>query len=199
MLGEAGRPEIAAILERVPSGPATSFREALQSVHFLTFCLEGLYQLGRPDRYLIDFYRRDVERGLITPEAALELIDCICILFTTYTQALVRFSEQLIESLLGEDWVLGPSGSVAAYAFEVLAPRALSAEERRRVRAIVDYNHFYKQIFGSFLVSYVLRPGSLFYFGFDSNYDRTAFRRYDRKNYSVEFLVLPAPFNLRVW
>ena len=53
----------------------------------------------------------------------------------TYTgEALV-----LGESLLGEDWVLGPSGSFAAYAFEVLAPRALSAEERRRVRAIVDY------------------------------------------------------------
>ena len=53
------------------------------------------------------------------------------------------------------------------------------------LRAIVDYNHFYKQIFGSFLVSYVLRPGSLFYLGFDSNYNRTAFRHYDRKNYSV--------------
>ena len=53
------------------------------------------------------------------------------------------------------------------------------------LRAIVDYNHFYKQIFGSFLVGYVLRPGSLFYLGFDSNYDRTAFRHYDRKNYSI--------------
>jgi len=43
------------------------------------------------------------------------------------------------ESLLGEDWVLGPSGAFAAYAFEVIAPRALGTEERRRVRAIVDY------------------------------------------------------------
>jgi phage tail-like protein len=53
----------------------------------------------------------------------------------TYTgEALV-----LGESLLGEDWVLGPAGSFAAFAFEVLAPRALTAEERRRVRAIVNY------------------------------------------------------------
>lgn len=81
---EAGRPEIAAILERVPSGPAASFREALQSVHFLTFCLEGLYQLGRPDRYLIDRYRNDLESGRLTPEEAQELIDCLCILFSTY-------------------------------------------------------------------------------------------------------------------
>lgn len=43
------------------------------------------------------------------------------------------------ESLLGVDWVLGPSDSFSAYAFEVVAPRALTAEERRRVRQIVDY------------------------------------------------------------
>jgi hypothetical protein len=43
------------------------------------------------------------------------------------------------ESLLGEDWVLGPAGSFAAYSFEVVVPRALAAEGRRRLRAIVDY------------------------------------------------------------
>lgn len=43
------------------------------------------------------------------------------------------------ESLLGEDWVLGPAGSFAAYSFEVVVPRALATEERRRLRAIVDY------------------------------------------------------------
>jgi phage tail-like protein len=43
------------------------------------------------------------------------------------------------ESLLGENWILGPAGSFAAYSFEVVVPRALSAEQRRRLRAIVDY------------------------------------------------------------
>jgi phage tail-like protein len=43
------------------------------------------------------------------------------------------------ESLLGEDWVLGPSGAFSAYAFEVVVPRALSVEERRRLRTIVEY------------------------------------------------------------
>jgi phage tail-like protein len=43
------------------------------------------------------------------------------------------------ESLLGEDWVLGPSGDFSPYAFELVAPRALAAEERRRIRGIVDY------------------------------------------------------------
>jgi len=53
------------------------------------------------------------------------------------------------------------------------------------VRAIVDYNHFYKQIFGNLLFSYVLRPGTVFFLGFDSNYDRNEFGRYDRRNYNV--------------
>lgn len=43
------------------------------------------------------------------------------------------------ESLLGEDWVLGPSSLFAALAFEIVSPRVLTPEERRRVRQIVDY------------------------------------------------------------
>lgn len=43
------------------------------------------------------------------------------------------------ESLLGEDWILGPSSRFAAMAFEVVSPRVLTAEERRRLRRIVDY------------------------------------------------------------
>jgi phage tail-like protein len=54
---------------------------------------------------------------------------------TTYAgEALI-----LGESLLGEDWVLGPSGAFGAYAFEVVVPRALAAEERLRLRQIVGY------------------------------------------------------------
>ncbi|MDF2686999.1 MAG: putative formate C-acetyltransferase, partial [Clostridia bacterium] len=76
--------EIAAILEKVPYNPAKTFREALQSVHFLTFSMVGLYQWGRPDRYLIDYYKNDFENGLITPAEAQELIDCACILYNEY-------------------------------------------------------------------------------------------------------------------
>jgi hypothetical protein len=53
------------------------------------------------------------------------------------------------------------------------------------VRAIADYNHFDKQVFGSFLLSYVLRPGTVFFAGLDSNYDRNLFGRYDRRNYNI--------------
>ncbi len=76
--------ELARICRKVPRHSAETFHEALQSIHFVTFCLEGLYQLGRPDRYLIDLYRRDIQRGTLTPEFAQELIDCLCILFNEY-------------------------------------------------------------------------------------------------------------------
>ncbi len=59
------------------------------------------------------------------------------------------------------------------------------ASKKLAFRAILDYNLFYKQIFGSVLASYVVGPGTLIYAGFDSNYDRNIFRRYDRKNYSI--------------
>jgi hypothetical protein len=53
------------------------------------------------------------------------------------------------------------------------------------VRAIVDYNHYYKEIFGSFLVSWVLRPGTVVFAGFDNNYLRDSLGRYARDNYNV--------------
>ena len=76
--------EIAAVLENVPAHRAGTFREALQSIHFYTFMLRGDYQMGRPDQYLIDLYRADIAAGRLTPERALELIDCFCLLYSAY-------------------------------------------------------------------------------------------------------------------
>jgi hypothetical protein len=53
------------------------------------------------------------------------------------------------------------------------------------LRTIIDYNLFYKQVFGSILFSYVLRPGTVFFLGYDSNYDRNVFGRYGRNNYNI--------------
>ncbi len=43
------------------------------------------------------------------------------------------------ESLLGIDWVLGPSDRFARYAFNVVVSRILAAIERKQLRAIVEY------------------------------------------------------------
>jgi len=53
------------------------------------------------------------------------------------------------------------------------------------VRAIVDYNHFYKEIYGSFLVSWVLKPGTVFFLGLDSNLLKNEAGNYARTGYSI--------------
>lgn len=66
-------------LRQVPAKPARNFREALQSVHFFLFNLYGIYSAGRPDQYLLEYYRRDIESGAMTEEGAQELIDCFAL------------------------------------------------------------------------------------------------------------------------
>lgn len=53
------------------------------------------------------------------------------------------------------------------------------------LRAIVDYNHFYKEIYGSFLISYILRPGTVFFLGVDNNLLRQETGKYAETNYSI--------------
>jgi len=82
--------EIARICRKVPEEPAATFYEALQAVHFVTFCQcagnqMALFQLGRPDRYLLPYYRRDLAAGRLTERRAQELIDCLGILLNEYT------------------------------------------------------------------------------------------------------------------
>ena len=79
---------IAQACHRVPDHPASSFYEAVQAVHFLTFCLSmnpyryfGMqqFQLGRPDRYLYPYYLADKAAGVLRDEEARTLLDCLAI------------------------------------------------------------------------------------------------------------------------
>ena len=71
---------LAEVLGRVPRRSARSFREALQSIHTFTWSLYGLYSFGKPDLYLLPYYRRDLAEGRLTAEEAQELIDCFYLL-----------------------------------------------------------------------------------------------------------------------
>ncbi len=76
---QAGRPDIAAVLERVPAYGAASFREALQSFRILHFALwlEGNYHVtcGRFDQYMWPYLQQDLESGQLDRAAALELLE----------------------------------------------------------------------------------------------------------------------------
>lgn len=77
--------KIAAICKKVPANPAQSFYEAVQSVHFVTYCLSfdplrlvpQQFQLGHPDRYLLPFYEKDITAGVLTKEEAQLILDCL--------------------------------------------------------------------------------------------------------------------------
>lgn len=78
--------EIARICKKVPANPAESFYEAVQAIHFITYCLSlnpfrlycfQQFQLGHPDRYLLPYYEKDIREGRLTKERAQLLLDCL--------------------------------------------------------------------------------------------------------------------------
>ena len=77
--------KIASACKNVPANGANSFFEAVQSAHFVTYCLsvnsfrrcDQQYQLGHPDRYLYPYYKKDMEAGRITKEEAQLILDCL--------------------------------------------------------------------------------------------------------------------------
>ena len=68
------------MMKRVPWGPATSFYDAIETAWAVCFFLfvEGAgpsITWGRIDQYLYPYYKADVEKGILTPESAMELIE----------------------------------------------------------------------------------------------------------------------------
>ena len=74
--------------ERVPEYPAETFAEALQCTWFIYISLQSTMEnipLGRSDQYLYEYYKRDMESGLIDEEMAHDLV----------TSFLVKFNERV--------------------------------------------------------------------------------------------------------
>ncbi|MBN2389468.1 MAG: hypothetical protein JXR84_02010 [Anaerolineae bacterium] len=69
---------IATVCEELAAGPPSSFHAALQLVQF-TRILGASGCIGRFDQWLYPFYERDVTAGVITRQAALELLGCFFI------------------------------------------------------------------------------------------------------------------------
>lgn len=75
---QLGRQDVADVLERVPAQPATTFREALQSLRLChaALWLSGHYHcgLGRFDQYIWPYLQADLESGRLDESAAEELL-----------------------------------------------------------------------------------------------------------------------------
>lgn len=117
--------EIAQICARVPAKPANSFREALQSIWFLEIALhqenyEQALCLGRADQYLYPYYRRDLQKGLLTEEEAIELLGC---LFVKMSEFVPLFSVNL--ALLFSGFPANPAVTLGG-----MMPEGLDATNR---------------------------------------------------------------------
>lgn len=74
-----GRDDLVEVLSQVPRYPARNFREALQFFRILHYALwlEGNYHntIGRFDKYIYPYLKADIEKGIYTPDTALELLE----------------------------------------------------------------------------------------------------------------------------
>lgn len=77
----------------VPANPPRTFWEAMQMVWFVQVgrvISENAvaFNLGRFDQYMVPYYERDVQRGILTPEGAQELIECLWIKLSEWVWAI---------------------------------------------------------------------------------------------------------------
>ena len=68
--------QMAQNMRRVPAQPAETFWEAVQCIWMVQMvgCRFNGIDIGRMDQYLYPYYQRDLEKGILTPEQAEELV-----------------------------------------------------------------------------------------------------------------------------
>ena len=77
---------VAVICANLASRPAQSFHEAVQSLWFLFVILHmesnaSSFSPGRMDQYLYPYYQKDIEKGIISKQEALEILECLWLKF----------------------------------------------------------------------------------------------------------------------
>ena len=77
---------VADICANLASRPAQSFHEAVQSLWFLFVVLHmesnaSSFSPGRMDQYLYPYYQKDIEKGVISKQEALEILECLWLKF----------------------------------------------------------------------------------------------------------------------
>ena len=78
--------EVGKICMNLSKRPPESFHEAVQSLWFLFVILHmesnaSSFSPGRMDQYLYPYYQRDIEKGSLTKQEALEILECLWLKF----------------------------------------------------------------------------------------------------------------------
>jgi hypothetical protein len=101
--------------------------------------------------------------------------------FTLKPNKRLRMGMTLSKQTFWEEW-----GGKQLFDYNVLRSQTTyQLSKTLSLRAIIDYNHYYKQLYGSFLVSYILKPGTVFFLGVDNQLLQDEFGKYAQDNYSI--------------
>lgn len=95
--------KIAEICQWVPTNPARTFWEALQSLWFYQVFLlmeqpNSISAPGRIDQYLYPYFKRDIEEGRLAKEGAQELLEC---LYVKFAETCFIYSERTAKYFAG--------------------------------------------------------------------------------------------------
>lgn len=82
---------ISQVCRHVPANPARTFNEAIQSILFTNIGIQlenngHSISFGRVDQYLYPYYQRDIEKGILNNEKALELLNCLWIKLNEFSK-----------------------------------------------------------------------------------------------------------------
>ncbi len=128
-----GREDIVEVLTQVPRYPARNFREALQFFRILHYSLwlEGDYHntVGRFDQYMYPYFKKDIEDGVYTREAALELVEDFFLSFNKDSDLYVGVQQ----GDNGQSMVLGGIDADGNDCFNLLSELCLEASRNLKL------------------------------------------------------------------
>ena len=130
---EIGEEDTAAVLANVRTKGAGTFREALQLlriIHFAIWAADNYHNtLGRFDQYMYPYYRQDIDKGILTPGEAFDLLEEF---FLTCNKD-SDFYPGMQQGDNGQSIVLGGRDADGNYLFNELSEMCLKASYELRL------------------------------------------------------------------
>lgn len=99
---------ISKIMAKIPWNPPENFYEAVQftwfvhNISLISMGIAGIIAIGRPDQFLYDYYKRDIENGIMDQEFALELIEELLIKLSYNLLILPNYAKNSASELGGD-------------------------------------------------------------------------------------------------
>jgi formate C-acetyltransferase len=92
--------KMAALCARVPAKPARTFREAINCIWIVQVAIHAeninmAMSPGRLDQILYEYYRKDIDKGILTVKKAMELVGCLWLKLNDNANLVPETAEEL--------------------------------------------------------------------------------------------------------